>query len=89
MVNIFLINKGSILCLELGTRYPAVMVGLTDPQLKIVMTAANAVPVERRSVFLQRIAAMLTQRGHGHVTDADVMDVAQLALCGLVQQPAA
>jgi hypothetical protein len=33
------------------------MIGLTDPQLKIVMTAANAVPVERRGVFLERVGA--------------------------------
>jgi hypothetical protein len=27
------------------------MLGLTNPQLKIIVTAANAVPVERRDVF--------------------------------------
>ena len=39
------------------------MVGLTDSQLKIVMTAANSLPVERRSVFLERVGAMLRMRG--------------------------
>jgi hypothetical protein len=32
---------------------------------------------------------MLTQRGRGHVTDADVTDVVKLALCGLVHTDAA
>ena len=63
------------------------MVSLTDPQLKTIMTAANAVPVERRSVFLERCGAMLKLRYR--FTDADVADVAQLALAGLVQTPTA
>jgi hypothetical protein len=53
------------------------------------MTAANAVPVERRSVFLERVGAMLRMRGYGHFTDDGVADVAQLALTGLAHQPAA
>ncbi|MGC1939377.1 MAG: hypothetical protein WA697_14195 [Pseudolabrys sp.] len=32
-------------------QHHAVMVALTDAQLKTVMTAANAVPVERRGIF--------------------------------------
>jgi hypothetical protein len=44
------------------------------------------VPVEKRDMFLQRIAAMLALRGRGRFTDIDVADVTQLALCGLVQQ---
>ena len=59
------------------------MIGLTDHQLKIVMDAARAVPVEKRETFLQRIAAMLALRGRGRFTDTDVADVAHLALCGL------
>jgi hypothetical protein len=31
---------------------------------------------------------MLRMRGYGHFTDADVTDVAKLALAGLIQQPA-
>ena len=61
------------------------MIGLTDAQLKIIMTAANGVPVEKRDLYLQRIAAMLTMRGRGHFTDADVTDVAKLAMAGLIQ----
>jgi hypothetical protein len=41
------------------------MIGLTDPQLKIIMDVANGVPVERRSVFLERVGAMLALRIHG------------------------
>jgi hypothetical protein len=33
-----------------------------DHQLEIVTTAASAVPVERRSVFLERPGAMLRMR---------------------------
>jgi hypothetical protein len=59
--------------------------GLTDYQLKVVMNAARSIPVEKRDTFLQRIAAMLALRGRGRFTDTDVADVAQLALCGLIQ----
>jgi hypothetical protein len=61
----------------------------TDTQLAAVMDAALTLPVEKRDLYLQRIAAMLTQRGRGHVTDADVTDVVKLALCGLVHTDAA
>ena len=61
------------------------MVSLTDTQLAIVMGAARVLPVEKRDTFLQRIAAMLAMRGRGRFTDTDVADVAQLALCGLIQ----
>ena len=64
------------------------MIGLTDNQLKIVMDAARLVPVEKRDIFLQRIAAMLALRGRGRFTDTDVADVAQLAMAGLIQQAA-
>jgi len=65
------------------------MLGLTDNQLRVVMDAAKALSVEKRDLYLQRIAAMLTQRGRGHFTDADVTDVAKLARTGLAHQPAA
>jgi hypothetical protein len=64
------------------------MIGLTDTQLEIVMGAARVLPVEKRDVYLQRIAAMLAVRGRGRFTDTDVADVAHLALAGLVQQTA-
>jgi hypothetical protein len=61
------------------------MLGLTDNQLRVVMDAAATVPIEKRSVYLQRIAAMLTMRGRGHFNDGDVADVAKLAMAGLIQ----
>jgi hypothetical protein len=64
------------------------MLGLTDYQLGTVMDMARSLPVEKRDVYLRRIAAMLTMRGHGHFGDADVTDVVRLASCGLAQQPA-
>ena len=62
------------------------MVSLTDSQLKTVMTTANAVPVERRGIFLERVGAMLKMRYR--FTDHDVAVVAKLAMAGLIQQPA-
>ena len=62
------------------------MVSLTDSQLKTVMTTANAVPVERRGIFLERVGAMLKMRYR--FTDHDVAIVAKLAMAGLIQQPA-
>ena len=62
------------------------MVGLTDAQLEIITTAVNAVPAERRSIFLERVGAMLKVRGR--FSDADVSDVAKLAMAGLIQHTA-
>ena len=61
------------------------MLGLTDHQLGTVMDTARTVPVEKRDVYLQRIAAMLVLRGRGRFNDADVADVAQLAMADLIQ----
>jgi hypothetical protein len=63
------------------------MISLSDHQLDVVMGAAGTVPVERRDIFLQRVGAMLNLRGR--FTDADVHDVATLAMCGLVPTSAA
>jgi hypothetical protein len=65
------------------------MLGLTDYQLRIVMGAARGLPVEKRDIFLQRIAAMLALRGHGRFTDTDVAEVTKLAIAGLVHTDAA
>ena len=59
------------------------MLGLSDYQLEIVMDMARTVPVEKRDLYLQRIAAMLLLRGR-RFTDDDVSDVTALALRGLV-----
>jgi hypothetical protein len=37
---------------------------LSDAQLKTVMTLAAAITPEKRSAFLERVAAMLAIRGH-------------------------
>ena len=69
-----------------GASIMPAMVSLSDTQLKTIMHAANAVPVERRGIFLERCAAMLRMRGQ--FSDADVQDITALALAGLVQQAA-
>jgi hypothetical protein len=60
------------------------MLALTDAQLQIVMAAAAAVLPDRRSLFLERCAAMLALRGR--FDDSDVVNVAKRAACGLIQQ---
>ena len=64
------------------------MLGLTDNQLTTVMGMARTLPVEKRDLYLQKSAAMLTVRGRGHFNDADVADVTTLAIAGLIQQTA-
>jgi hypothetical protein len=65
------------------------MLGLTDNQLTTVMGMARMLPVEKRDLYLQRIAAMLMMRGRGHFNDSDVAEMTKLAVAGLVQQPTA
>jgi hypothetical protein len=65
------------------------MIGLSHAQLKVVMSATADVPVEKRSNFLGRTAAMLGVRGHGHFDDDDVADAVARALTSLSHQPAA
>ena len=63
------------------------MFALSDDQLALVMTAAGGLPMEKRSVFLERVAARL--RLHGpHFTDADLGAAIQAALTGLIQSAA-
>ena len=61
------------------------MVALSDFQLKTLMTFAADIPPDKRSTFLERVSAMLALRGRGHFNDADVADVAKLAMAGLIQ----
>jgi hypothetical protein len=63
------------------------MFALTDAQLEIVMVAAGSLPAEKRSVFLERVAARLQLRGP-HFTDADLGAAIQAALTGLIQSAA-
>jgi hypothetical protein len=60
------------------------MLSLSDTQLATVADAARAVPVDRRSLFLERCAALLRERGS--FDDGDVGDVVELAQCGLVRR---
>ena len=63
------------------------MFALTDAQLEIVMVAASSAPVEKRSIFLERVAARL--RLHGpRFTAADLNAAIQAALTGLIQSAA-
>jgi hypothetical protein len=47
------------------------MLALTNQQLQTLMTAARALPVEKRGQYLQRMAAMLELRGR--FSDADAL----------------
>jgi hypothetical protein len=63
------------------------MFALSDDQLALVMTAAGGLPVEKRSVFLERVAARLRLR-EARFTDADLGAAIQAALTGLIQSAA-
>jgi hypothetical protein len=61
---------------------------LTDAQLAAVIAIAHEIRTpEKRSVFLERVSAMLTVRGQSD--DAIVAEVAKLAATGLARRPAA
>jgi hypothetical protein len=63
------------------------MIGLTDNQLRTVMDMAHGAGRKAGRLFAEdrRNAGI----GQGRFNDADVADVAQLALTGLAHQPAA
>jgi len=63
--------------------------GLSDIQLNTVTTVAAGIIPEKRSMFLERVGALLAFRGRGHFDDGDVAEVASLAATGLVHRPAA
>ena len=63
------------------------MIALSDRQMQVVTTAAANVPHEKRSLFLERLAALMQFRPR---TDQDVADAAcwQLSVSpGKVHQP--
>ena len=62
------------------------MISLSDRQLSLVMTAARAVDVEKRDVFLQRVAAHLMLQAAR--TDDDVARAIEVALRGLLMSAA-
>ena len=63
------------------------MLALTDSQLQLVMTAAGGLAVEKRGIFLERVAARLQLRGP-RFTDADLGAAIRAALTGLIQSAA-
>ena len=62
------------------------MFSLDDLQLETVMTAAADPPTEKRSVFLERIAAYLRLRDRPLVLADEFEKVVRLAMTGLLQQ---
>jgi len=64
------------------------MFSLNDAQLVLVMTAAGGLPVEKRGVFLERVAERLRLCVGAHFTDADLGAAIQAALTGLIQSAA-
>jgi hypothetical protein len=50
-----------------------------DRDVPILDVTKCALPVEKRDVYLQRIAAMLNMRGRGRFTDSDLVEVYRLA----------
>ena len=60
---------------------------LSDSGLRIVMTAAAGLPPEKRSTFMERIAALLGQIRRP--SDADIRRAVHAALRGVMQSPAA
>jgi len=57
------------------------MLALNDDQLATMMAAANNLPQDKRSVFLESLAAPVQQRG-SRFTAADLDDAVRLALHG-------
>jgi hypothetical protein len=63
---------------------------LSDNQLAIVTAIAAGVPPEKRSTFLERLAAQIPHLTGGlRPDDADIERAARAALRGLMQAPAA
>jgi hypothetical protein len=66
---------------------PGTMLVLNDSGLRIVTAIAANLPVEKRQLYLERVAAALARvRRPG---DADVESAARAAMRGLMQAPAA
>jgi hypothetical protein len=63
------------------------VLALTDSQLQIVMTAASGLSPEKRTLFLERVAARLSLRGR--FTERDFGEAVRLALQGLIHGAAA
>jgi hypothetical protein len=64
-------------------------VKLTGTQLHLIMLAAAPIPLEKRSIFLERVAGHLGRIGYLRVRDDDVARAVTTALKGLVHSEAA
>jgi hypothetical protein len=58
---------------------------LSDAQLHLVMAAAQPLPLEKRTVLLERVAGHLRIIAARHLSDAEVERAIRAALSGLVQ----
>ena len=65
----------------------SMMFALSDDGLALVMAAAGRLPVEKRGIFLERVAVRPQLRGP-HFTDADLGAAIQVAVTGLIQSAA-
>jgi hypothetical protein len=65
------------------------MIGFSDAQLFAIQKSAESLPVEKRSVYLERIIGFLEGRRGGLFADADVQTAIAAALKGLVHDTAA
>jgi hypothetical protein len=63
------------------------MFALSDEQMVAVMDRAADLPVDKRSTFLERIAARLKLRDRPIVLDDDFDKLLRSALTGLIQVP--
>jgi hypothetical protein len=57
---------------------------LSDAQLQTLMIFAADIPPEKRSIFMERIEAMLRVRHR--FDDSDVAEISRLAACGLIHR---
>jgi hypothetical protein len=64
------------------------MLALSDSQLQVVMSAAGGLSPEKRSLFLERVAARLQLDGP-RFTDTDLERAVRSALSGLIRDSAA
>ena len=64
------------------------MIPFTDAQLDIVLRGARDLAPEKRSVYLERIGALLAQRA-GKFADADVVTAMEISLRSLMQHESA
>jgi len=62
------------------------VISLSDQQLKLVMDRATMLPVEKRELFLQRVAARLNL--HWKFDDAAVSAAVSAAIIGLMHEVA-